>query len=61
MNTRAEVFPISLGSFEKLATKKDNGNLPVFDLISFSTLEVLRLRNLAKRLTGLSSMGGSTI
>ena len=60
MNTRAKVFPIFLGSFEKLSTMKDNGNLIVFDLINFSILEVLRLRNLAKRLTRLSPTGGST-
>ena len=61
MKTQAEVFPISLGSFEKLYTRNDNGNLPVFDLISFCILEVLRLRNSAKRLTGLSPTGGYTI
>ena len=60
MNIRAEVFPISLESFEKLSTRKDNGNLPVFDLISFLILKVLKLRNLAKRLTRLSPTGGST-
>ena len=55
------MFPISLGSFAKLATRKDNGNLPVLDLISFSILEVLRLRNSVRRLTGLSPTGSSTI
>ena len=60
MNTRAKVFSIFLGSFEKLSTRKDNGNLPIFDLINFSILEILRLRNLAKRLIGLSSTGGFT-
>ena len=59
MKTRAEVFPIFLGSLEKLAIRKDNGNLPVFDLINFSILEVLRMRNSAKRLTELSPMSGS--
>ena len=54
------MFPISLGSFEKLSTRKDNGNLPVFDLINFLIFEVLRLMNSAKRLIGLSPTGGST-
>ena len=61
MNTRAEVFPISLGSFEKLSIRKDNRNLRVFDLINFSILKVLRLRNYARMLIGLSLTGGSTI
>ena len=60
MNTWAEVFPISLGSFEKLATKKNNGNLHMFDLFSFLILEILSLRNSARRLTKLSPTSGST-
>ena len=52
MKTRAEVFPIFLGSLEKLAIRKDNGNLPMFDLINFSILEVLMLRNSARMLMG---------
>ena len=60
MKTRVEVFPISLGILEKLDIRKDNGNLLVFDLISFLILEVLRLRNSARTLTRLTSMGGST-
>ena len=59
MNTRAEVFSISLGSFEKLSIRKNNGNLFVFYLINFTILEVLRLRNSDKRLIGLSPTGGS--
>ena len=61
MNIRAEVFPISLRSFEKLSIRKDNGNLLVFDLINFSILEVFRLRNSTRMLIELSPTGGSTI
>ena len=54
------MFPISLGSLENLAIRKDNGNLSMFDLINFSILKVLRLRNSARMLMRLSPTGGFT-